>query len=447
MRTLLERAKGSALDIIIGCEGSTDIITPLSSRAQQIRSLNFMYNYWKDIQIFSDAVSGSLPLLRTLEINIVQKFWTPDLFYPSSPLFSNAVNLKQFTLRSRRLPFLGDFVFPNLTTFELSIVPLSDEFQASELFKFLEASPMLQTVHMKIIGNMWLEGVAQRGVVVPSNVQTFSLVMDDGGPTYELAAQISCPSASQTSLICQKDVENITANQDIQNLFPIAASWNTIVRQYTRSPVEAISLEIKTRQGSIISCTLTFRSSDATVIRLGLEVTGDINDEDEFEMDLEDMFLGVFSQASRTIRGHPLLHDAKHLHILHRISLSDYDKVIDMATQVGKLFESIGPLEELILCGCKLHSYLTPFLDLPELEDTEQMITFPHIKELTISHPSLMDDVDECIAAIVKLAKSQHALGVPFERVTVRMEKLPAGIAEMLELWVSVVDCCEERDT
>jgi len=56
-------------------------------------------------------------------------------------------------------------------------------------------------------------------------------------------------------------------------------------------------------------------------------------------------------------------------------------------------------------------------------------------------------DEEECMAAIVELAKLQNALGVPFERVTVRARELPTGTREMLEPWVGVADCCEERDT
>ena len=306
---------------------------------------------------------------------------------------------------------------------------------------------MLRTVHMKIIANILREGVPQSGVVVLPNVQTFSLVMDDGEPAYELAAQISCPSASHTSLTLEKDVDNITTDQHIRDIFPTATSWNAIVRQYTRNPVEAISLEIKTPQDLIISCTLTFQSSDATTIRLGFEVFGDIGDEDEFYIPLETMVLGVFSQASRTVRDYPLLHNAKHLHILHGISISDSDELIHMAIQVGRLFRSVGPLEELTLRGCDLHSYLTPFISLPEFEGMEELIAFPHSKELTISHPSMLDDEEECMAAIVELAKSQHALGVSFERVMIRSGKLPAGMGEMLEPWVGVADCCEEQYT
>ena len=314
-----------------------------------------------------------------------------------------------------------------------------------ELLNFLEASPTLQTVHMKIIADILLEGAVQKGVVVLPNVQTFSLIIDGGGPAYELAAQISCPSASSTSLIHWKNVGGIIAHQDIRDIFPTTALWNAIVHQYTKNLVETVSLEIKTPQDTIISCTLTFQSSDATIIKLGLEVCEDI-DGDEPSMPLEDMVLEVFSQASRTVRDYPLLHNTKHLHISNGISLSDFFGLMHMASQVGKLFGSVGPLEELSLHGCDLRPYLAPFLGLLEFELMGQPITFPPIKALTISHPSMVDD-EKCMGAIVELAKSQHALGVPFERVTVRAEKLPTTMAEMLGSWVSVADCREERRT
>ena len=59
----------------------------------------------------------------------------------------------------------------------------------------------------------------------------------------------------------------------------------------------------------------------------------------------------------------------------------------------------------------------------------------------------MMDNEGKCTATVMELANSQCAPGAPFERVTVRAGKLPAGMAEMLESWVSVADCCEERRT
>ena len=54
---------------------------------------------------------------------------------------------------------------------------------------------------MKIMEKTLRGNLAQRGVVVLPNVQTFSLVMDDGRPVYELA--------SRTSLIHEKALGDI----------------------------------------------------------------------------------------------------------------------------------------------------------------------------------------------------------------------------------------------
>ena len=76
----------------------------------------------------------------------------------------------------------------------------------------------------------------------------------------------------------------------------------------------------------------------------------------------------------------------------------------------------------------------------------DQSIVLPPIRWLTISHP-LVVGLEECTVAVVELAKLQHELGVPFERVTFLAKELPAGMAEMLEPWVGVADCREEQCT
>ena len=65
--------------------------------------------------------------------------------------------------------------------------------------------------------------------------------MSDGEPGYNLVTHISCPSVRRTSLAHKEDVDNVT----LYNIFPAPASWDTIARQYTRSPVEQVTLEIK----------------------------------------------------------------------------------------------------------------------------------------------------------------------------------------------------------
>jgi hypothetical protein len=437
VKALLERARGSPLDISTRYNIPVDTIELFLPHTRQIRSLTFRPHHWSGIERFSKITFGPLPLLRTLEISAIMEPRQDIPYYPkTTPLFSNAVNLERFILHSQDRPLFNHFVFPNLTTFELST---TNEFQASGLLDFLEASPMLRTVHM-IIGNVLLEDVAQGRVVVLPNVQTFSLVINDGVPDYELTAYISCPSASHTSLTYKKYTRDMTTDRDIL-MFPTVTSWNTIVRQYTRSPVEVVTLEIGPFQNlTIIGCTLTFQSPDMNVIKLGLEVYGYIDDENEFQMSLEEMVIEVFSQASRTVRDHPPLHNIKRLHIGCEFYFREPAKLRGIANGIGRLFGSVGPLDELTIRGFDLRSYLAPFLDLPEFQDMDQPIVFPPIKELTISHPMMMDN-NERMAAIVELAKSQHALGVPFERVTICPGMLPAEMVEMLESWVSVADC------
>jgi len=74
----------------------------------------------------------------------------------------------------------------------------------------------------------------------------------------------------------------------------------------------------------------------------------------------------------------------------------------------------------------------------------KQPIVFPPIKELKISHPLMLQRKEECLAAIVELAKSQHALGIPFERLTVCMEEPPTAMEEMLRPWVGAAVCIDE---
>jgi len=47
--------------------------------------------------------------------------------------------------------------------------------------------------------------------------------------------------------------------------------------------------------------------------------------------------------------------------------------------------------------------------------------------------------------AILELAKSQHTLGVPFKRVTIRTQRLSKTMVKMLESWVGEVIYHENR--
>jgi hypothetical protein len=283
-------------------------------------------------------------------------------------------------------------------------------------------------VDIAIIANIVVGDIPRERVVIFPNVETFHLFMSDGGPGYEIAAHISCPSVRHTSLMHEVYTYEIIP----QEIFPSPVSWNAISRQYAGSSVEEIIFGIQGAPDPAITCSLTFRSSDAAVTRLDFKVvTSDEHDDDFFE----ETYYEVFSQASRTILNHPLLANVRRLHFNHQSRIIGYTQCRHIASEVGGLFKAVGPLDELTIDDCDLRSHLIPFLNLQGL--------FPTVKELTISHPSPAGG-EVCEVTIVNLAKSQHALGVPFERMTVRMENLPAAMAEVLGPWVGAAYCYEE---
>jgi hypothetical protein len=449
-KTLLARAKGSSLDISTSCNDPAGALEALYPYTQQIRSINFTFSFWEDIQRFSEANSGALPLLSSLTINVWDEFSLdhPDRMTPPSlPLFSNAVNVKDFTLRSERFPFLAHFTLPNLTTFSLLATPaLKSEagYHALELLDFLEASPTLRTVSIKIIAGMIrLHNIPPERVVVLPNVNAFSMAVDDGGSGYQLATHISCPSVKCTSLAHESFDNNVLPPV----IFPPPPSWNVISRQYTTIPIDEAILEMSPDGDPIISCSLAFRSRGAAVLALEFKLlkTED-SDEDDDRIPYQDLHLATFRQATAIIRDHPFLPNVRRLLIRHRCSANGFDQHRYLASQFGGLLKSVGPLNVLEVHHCDLHVYLAPFLYLQEFNNMEEPIVYPPIKELKIYHPSRSSSYyqEECMTAIVEFARSQHARGIPFERVEFCMEKLPTGIVERLRPYVGTLDCYEE---
>jgi hypothetical protein len=445
-KTLLERSKGSVLDITavrnpLHRPGDLALLSP---HAQRIGNLRIVCNSWAAIQQFSEVVSGSLPLLHTLNIHAVYEDDENDglgrgiMTPPSLPLFTGAVNLKEFRLHSEGLPFLDHFIFPNLTTLQLSAVP-EEEFPGSQLLDFLEASPTLRTVDIKIRADVLLEDVPLGRVVTLPNVETFDLSMGEDGPGCKIVTHISCPSARHASLLYEQNVDNAV----FVEIFPTSVSWNAIARQYTASPVEEVVLEIMTAQDPVITCLLTFLSPGPAVLALGFKITtgydDDYNDDDEeFEM-LGEWHAEIFSQASVTIRTHPLLTNVKRLRIQDKDIDFHPNEFIQIASEVEQLFKSVGPLDSLTLDVFDLRPYLAPFLELPEFRDMGLSNVFPPIKELTIVQPPWTPAKQKCTAAVVELAKSQHALGVPFKHVTIRVKNSPREMTESLSKWVGEV--------
>ena len=433
MKTVLERANGSALDIFIDKDVPTTSLALLSPHVQQIKHVEFKFTHWEDIRKFSEIDSRPLPLLRTLEIVPGSDRNPPVMISPpSSPLFSNAINLEEFTLDSFQFQFLNHFFFPRLTTFYLQTLEVTGS-RVSELFDFLKASPTLQTVHISTIESIVLAGVPQQVPVVLPNVEVFSLAFGSKD-VYDVAAHISCPRAKNTSLMQSVSDVDMSPGQEI---FPTSVSLNTIVHQYTRGPVEEVTLKISITSHT---CSLTFRSSDTSTIRLVLQVLEVGDDEDELEMTFDETACEAFFQGLGTFRAHPQLSHVKRLHFGYPATSLNAYQAISMAIELGVLFESMGPLDKLTIEDSDLYPYLCGFGNLPT---SGKQTVFPPIKELVLLRPAMAVG-EKYMSAIVELAKSQHARGMPFERVTVRARTLLPVMVEGLKQWVGTVDCREE---
>ena len=421
MKTLLDRAKGSPLSILASCMDPVATIRLLPPYAKQIADL--VITNWADFWRFSDLSSVPLPLLRALKINIVQEVLTdiPEVMtHPSHPLFRAAVDLKEFRLHSDVSSLLSCFIFPNLTSFELSVAAV-EEFRGSQLLDFLEASPMLQVVDMRILTTLSLEGIPQERIIVLQHVENLRLTASDGGPGYKLATHISCPSVKNTSITYMD--EGRPHEDPPYETFPASDSLNAIIRQYMRSPIEEVRLEIITEPVYFIACSLTFRSADATVIKLRFQVDEDDETPETFSCD-------VFYKACGAIRDLPPLASIECLHIYGLLNI-DIESTARIAHEFGGLLRSLGPLEELIICRCDMRPY---FLYYPEI------VGCPKIRVLTLSDPwkTLREGVAR---GLVEFAKAQHELGVSFERVEIRSRVPLADVEYRLRSWVGAVDC------
>ena len=438
MKTVLERANGSALDLFIDKDFPTTSVALLSPHVQKIKHLEFNLTHWEDISKFSEVDSGPLPLLRTLKI-IPSPMAEDDnqpvtISPPSPPLFSNAINLEEFTLSSFPFQLLNHFVFPRLTTFHLRTSAATGS-RASVLFDFLKASPALRTVDIDTIDSIVPEDIPQQMLVVLPNVEVFSLAFGSKD-VYNVAAHISCPRAKNTLLMHGISDVDLLPRQEI---FPTSVLLNTIIHQYTRNPVEEVTLIINP---AFDACSLTFQSSDTSTIRLVFQVfeVGDCEDELWVEMSFDEISCEAFSQGLDAIRIHPQLSHVKRLRFGYTVYTMNSYRTIRMTTDLGVLFGSMGPLDKLIIEDSCLYPHLGGYGDVSGLK---KQIVFPPIKELVILHIA-MDVGEACASGIVELAKSQHAKGMPFECVTVRVRGLPAMLAEGLRPWVRTVDCREE---
>ena len=440
VKTLLDRAKATALDIKSSRLNRVDILGLLPPRAQQFRSLEFVHDCWPYIQIFSEAAPGPLPLLHTLKLDMVEletPFETMDfeVMRPIlSPFFSGAVNLKHLVLHTKGEALLNHFIFPNLKTFELSVTRFWDPFPFSDLLDFFGASPTLETIRMRIMTDTFQGDIPPERVVVLPNVETFSVTQDE--PYHRIAAHISCPSARPMSFVYEQGV----GYEMPQEIFPTSDLWNAMGPQYMANTIDEVTLGIKTAGDHILFCSLSFLSSGLATLELGYEVVAIDEYQHQSPASLGQMHSRVFSQAFEAIRGHPLLGGVKRLRIQDSHAYLASHHLTSIAKEAGLLFESMGTLEELILDVDNLRPFIFPFFNPPGLlRVLLQPYTLPSIKELTIVEHSDRPFDRESVAAIVGFVKSQHVRGVPFEHAVFHMEFPPVGMAERLEQWVGAV--------
>ena len=357
---------------------------------------------------------------------------------PSRPFFSGAVNLKNLTLRMRgkKSLFLNHFVFPNLKTFELSVTPHNQPFYLSGLLDFLEASPTLQTIRIRITTGMFLPGDTppERVVVLP-NVETFSLTLDK--PYCWIAPHVSCSSARSMSFVHEQDA----AYEIPQEIFPTPNSWNVICPQNTIDEVVLGMTSLATTTGEeILFCSLSLSSPGLASLELGCKRITEYEACCMSPDSLANMHYKVFSRAFGAVRKHPLLNTIKRLRIRDTHTHLPLYHSAHIANEAARLFESTtGPLEELIIEVDNPRPFIPPFFNPSEPQVFSQPYTFPSIKGFTIAEHSERPFDEECVAAIAGFVKSQFTRGVPFERVVFHMESPPTGMAERLEQWVSAV--------
>ena len=439
-KTLLGRVKGSALDITTGFGVPFSTMMLLSSHTKQIRYLSFENDIWANIQAFSKLISGPLPLLHTL-IVAPASVDLPDNTdrTPLPPLFRTAVNLKVLHVQLDMVspPPLSLFAFPKIVSFKFSTKPLQG-FPVIQLLDFLEGSPMLRTVDISIYSELSFEHVPQERVVLLPEVETFRLTVARW-LGFKIATLISCPSAKHTRL-ARKSYKNRTIPEGA--LPTMGSWWNTIVRQYMLSPAEQVTLEI---EREFHSGQLTFWSPDQARIELFFDGTSPGEDwwvEDPLR--IYNAHQRDFVQAAEIIRHYPQPACIKRLHIFHNY-VPKYNIPLTRVTDgVLRIFRALKPLDELIMHRCDLEAYFHPLPNTLEGHTIEPVV-FPPIKELTISHPVYSRD-DQFKAAIMGLAKSHHAQGIPLGRVIIRSEDIPVGMEEGLKPWVGSVECwCEDK--
>ena len=244
MRTFLERAKGSMLDVLASGRTRAGTMDPLSSHTKQIRRLEFAWDGWANIKSFCKSIPDRFrfcaPSPSMAPWKAAGKTATRWIF-PILPFFQR----RQFT--STRTCTGHHSIHQSLRLVSVHLMAArSGNFRPSQLLNFLDTSPMLQTVHIKFIGRIPFNDISRDRVIVLRSLETFTVVSTDGRGDSEFATHTPCPSARSISIARKTRVSDAV----VVEILPATFYWDTYIRQSTRSPVEDVTIEMKYTKSS-----------------------------------------------------------------------------------------------------------------------------------------------------------------------------------------------------
>lgn len=428
LKTLLDRAKTSALDVVVGYHTSEYEGSLLATKACQIRRLEFEDTHWDDIADFSQAISRSLPLLNTLKV--APNYYHGDLPETHPRLFQGADNLERLVFHSGSLPGrLRLFAFPCLSTFELRIEDPFD-FTPSDLLDFLGHSPMLRRVKVEIFkpGQDIVQRPGWKVVDLP-NLETISLSVTWSPLLYKLAAHISCPRVRSAFLNHVELGWNETAMG--LELFPDREFWDAIAGYYAGSTVEEVKVEVYLSGLHEVSALLTFLSSDGTAIGLGFDFPEYAWRDGLYCPDPGMASFFMTLRALKATRNCPRL-TVQRLHIKQCcVDISPPSDTSALSKEFTRFFNNFGPLERLTLQGTDVQLFNSP-------DGQEETVKLPDTQELVVSDLRVRR-TGKLSCHVALLVQSQQRRDNPFTGVAICGPIPPGDMVELASIVNPVV--------
>ena len=174
--------------------------------------------------------------------------------------------------------------------------------------------------------------ISQDRVIVLRSLETFTVVSTDGRGDSEFVIHTPCPSARSISIVHKTCVSDVV----VVEIFPATVYWDTFIRQYTRSPVEDVTIEMKFHE-ILTTSTLTFRSP--AWARAPKSPVAASCYQQMYKTEFSSRPLGLSGITHR-----PLTSSTFPSATISVFSLPVEDSLI--ANEVGELFGTVGALDE-----------------------------------------------------------------------------------------------------